>query len=40
VLRDLEEVDDAREAGAPRERGSDVVELYLVQRVDDDASGA
>jgi hypothetical protein len=39
VLRDLEQIDDAREARAARERRRDVVELDPVQRVDDDASG-
>jgi hypothetical protein len=39
VLRDLEQIDDAREARAARERRRDVVELDPVERVDDDASG-
>jgi hypothetical protein len=38
VLRDFEQIDDARETRAACERRSDVVELDLVQRVDDDAA--
>jgi hypothetical protein len=39
VLRDLQQVDDARESGTARETRRDVVELDLVKRVDDDAAG-
>src|SRR3954471_15900580 len=38
VLRNLEQVDDARESGAPGERGGDVVERDLPELVDDDMS--